>query len=296
MMRRAALILCAVLLAFAATAGAAWSQHGAGPAPAAGGAGLAVSIGFDAVKPMHLDVLTGETVTWTNDSVRPHTVTADDGSFDSGRLPPTTMFARQFTTAAEVPYHCSLHPFIRGVVSAHPLLLTAPTQAASSNRPFPLSGRAALTPGAPVTIQADRGAGFQPVATTTLQPDGTFVAQVVPGTTATYRAVAGAGASPPVNLLVLDRSIAVRAQRGRKRVVIRTKVAPASAGAPVVLQLFLHDHFGWWPVQRGRLDHDSTATFSVRLGQRVAARLVLTLPDGATPLAVSRTVRLGPTR
>jgi hypothetical protein len=49
-------------------------------------------------------------------------------------------------------------------------------------------------------------------------------------------------------------------------------------------------------VQRGRLDHDSTATFSVRLGQRVAARLVLTLPDGATPLAVSRTVRLGPTR
>jgi hypothetical protein len=240
-----------------------------------------VSIGFDAVRPVRIDVLTGETVTWTNDSVRPHTVTADDGGFDSGRLPPSTMFAHQFTTAGDVAYHCALHPFIRGVVSAHPLLLTTPAQAAS--------------PGAPVTIQADRGAGFQPVATTTLQPDGTFVAQVVPGTTATYRAVAGADASPPVSLLVLDRSIALRAQRGRNRVVIRTTVAPASAGAPVVLQLFLHDHFGWWPVQRGKLDRNSTASFSVRLGQRVAARLVLTLPDGATPLAVSRTVRLGPT-
>jgi hypothetical protein len=63
-----------------------------------------------------------------------------------------------------------------------------------------------------------------------------------------------------------------------------------------VLQLFLHEHFGWWPVQRTTLDRASTARFALRLRRRVAARVVLTLPDGATPLATSATRRLGPTR
>jgi hypothetical protein len=77
-------------------------------------------------------------------------------------------------------------------------------------------------------------------------------------------------------------------------VVLSTNVAPSSAGGHVVLQLFLHDHFGWWPVQRARLDRGSAARFALRTRRRVAARVLLTLPDGATPLAVSRTVRVGP--
>ena len=134
------------------------------------------------------------------------------------------------------------------------------------------------------------------MTTTTVAADGSFAARVVPVATATYRAVAGAVASPPVGLPVLDRRISVRAERGRDRLLIRTTVTPASPRAHVVLQLFLRDHFGWWPVQRGRLDHRSSTTFSLRLRRRVAVRVLLTLPDGATPLAVSRTRRLGPTR
>jgi plastocyanin len=295
-MRRAAVAAAAAglgLALLALGASPASSQHGAGPEPAAP---VPVSIGFDSVSPQHLDVLVGDTVRWTNDSVRAHTVTADDGSFDSGRLGPDAVFARAFGSDGDVPYHCIIHPFIRGDVRVSHLLLTQPAQPAASNRQFPLLGRAALPAGTPIAIQADRGTGFAPVATTTVQGDGTFSASVVPGQTGAWRAVAGTDTSPPVTLLVLDRTVAVRTQRGRSRLLIRTSVAPASAGATVVLQLFLHDHFGWWPVQKTKLDRSSTARFSVRTRRRVSARVVLTLPDGATALAVSRKMRVGPTR
>jgi plastocyanin len=293
-MRRVAVVAAAgVALALAVLAAPASSQHGA---HAGGGPAISATIGFDRVVPQHLDVLVGDAVTWTNDSVRTHTVTADDGSFDSGRFGPTQTYTRAFPAPGHMPYHCVLHPFITGDVDVHSVLLTPPAQPAASHRPFPLSGRAALTGGGTVTIEADHGAGFVPVATASPAADGSFVVPVVPGTTATYRAVAGAEASPPVTLLVLDRRVAVRVQRGRHRLLVRTTVSPASAGAHVVLQLFLHDHFGWWPVQRTKLDRGSAARFAVRSRRRVAARVVLTLPDGATPLAVSRTVRVGPTR
>ena len=294
-MRRRALLPVAVAAALAATATPARSQHAPGESGTEGAA-IPVSIGFDAVKPQHLDVLLGDTVTWTNDSVRTHTVTADDGAFDSGRVIPTATYTRTFTALGDTPYHCIIHPFIRGDVQVDRLLLSAPAQPAASNRPFPMRGRAALPAGTAVTVEADRGAGFAPAATTTVQPDGTFVAAVVPGTTATYRAVAGADASPPVSLLVLDRRIAIRARRARRGLVVSASVSPASAGAPVVLQLFLHEHFGWWPVQRTKLDRSSAARFALRTRQRVAVRVLLTLPDGATPLAISRTVRVGPAR
>jgi plastocyanin len=292
MRRPAVVVIAGLALALGVLAAPASSQHGG---HAGGGPAIGASIGFDRVTPQHLDVLVGDAVTWMNDSVRTHTVTADDASFDSGRLGPSETFTRAFPAPGQLPYHCILHPFIRGEVDVHRLLLTPPAQPAASNRPFPLSGRASLTGGGTVTIEADHGAGFVPVATATPADDGSFVVPVVPGTTATYRAVAGAEASPPVSLLVLDRRVAVRVERGRQRVVIRTSVRPASAGAHVVLQLFLHDHFGWWPVQRTKLDRGSAARFGVRSRRRVAARVVLTLPDGATPLAISPTVRLGPT-
>jgi plastocyanin len=288
-MRRTVLTPALMMVALGSIAVSAPAQHGemGSATPAA-----RASIGFADVRPTHLDVLTGETVRWTNDSVRAHTVTADDGSFDSGGIVASDTFDRTFHDAGVVAYHCALHPSIRGVVGVHPLLLATPQQAAASNREFPLSGRAALPAGAPVTLEADRGAGFTPVATTTVASDGTFVAHVRPGGTATYRAVAEGRQSPPVTLLVLDRRITFQVRRAHRRVIVRTRVTPAAAGASVVLQLYLRERFGWWPVQRARLDRHSTARFSLPVGRRVAARVLLTLRDGATPLAVSRTVRL----
>jgi plastocyanin len=292
-MRRAALlaVLGVALLGAPATA-----QHSAGHA--GGGAPAAVSIGFDRVDPARIDIVAGDTVMWTNDSVRTHTATADDESFDSDRLGTGKTFSHRFDATGEVPYHCKLHPVIRGVIGVHDLLLQAPSTAASAKRPFALSGRAsgALAAGTPVSLEADSGAGFEPVAAATLLADGTFTASFVPAATATYRAVAGGLSSPSVDLLVLDRHIALSSARAGARVVLRTTVTPAAPRGHVVLLLFLPERFGWWPVQRARLDGSSGARFAVRTRRRLQARVVLTLPDGATRLAVSRTVHVGPPR
>jgi hypothetical protein len=126
--------------------------------------------------------------------------------------------------------------------------------------------------------------------------DATFSVRFVPAATATYRAVAGAATSPPVQLIVLDRRVALSARRANGRVVLRARVTPASPGDHVALQLFLPERFGWWPVHAARLDRASSARFPVRTRRRLQARVVLTLPDGATRLAVSRTVHVGPAR
>src|SRR4051812_22112916 len=107
---RQALALACLGLAVAIAAPSASGQHGA---PGTGAAEAHASIGFDAVRPERLNVLRGDMVTWTNDSARTHTVTADDGSFDSGRLPPQTTFSHTFDGPGEQAYHCILHPFIR---------------------------------------------------------------------------------------------------------------------------------------------------------------------------------------
>jgi plastocyanin len=50
-------------------------------------------------------------VTWTNNDTAAHTITADDGSFDSGNLNPGDTFTHTFATAAgTVAYHCNYHP------------------------------------------------------------------------------------------------------------------------------------------------------------------------------------------
>ncbi len=290
----------ALLLAAAIAAPAASQEHGMGEHGSGGGAGAmapavtnSAQIGFAAVRPPRLDIVAGETVTWTNESARVHTVTADDDSFDSGRLPASQTFTHRFATAGEAPYHCTLHPLIQGLVDVHELLLDTPGQAGAPRRPYPLSGRAALPAATDVSIEADAGAGFAPVASAKVGDDGRFAARVIATATASYRAVAGGVASPPVRLLVLDRRVALTVHRARGHVELRAQVTPASRGGLLVLQLFLPERFGWWPVQHARLGRDSSARFTVHAMRRLRARVRYTLPDGATALATSRTVHVG---
>lgn len=297
-----AALAAALLLALGLAAPAA-SQHADGGHDA-GGYGAASSgethtatVGFDSVRPTRLDILTGESVRWTNTSARTHTVTADDDRFDSGRLGASATYTHRFDTPGDAPYHCVLHPSIRGIVAVHELLLETPGQAAVPSRAFPLAGRTALPAGTPVSIEADSGAGFAPVASAEVGDDGRFGARLVPAATATYRAVAGALTSPPVSLLVLDRRVALtvrRASHGRVR--LHVALTPASRGGRVVLQLYLPARFGWWPVQQAKLGSDSAASFTLRPKRRLRARVHYTLPDGATTLATSRTVHVGPRR
>jgi plastocyanin len=76
-----------------------------------------VSIKNMAFSPGSLTVATGTTVTWTNNDGITHTVTADDGSFNSGNLTPGMSFTHTFNAAGTVSYHCNIHPMMTGSVA-----------------------------------------------------------------------------------------------------------------------------------------------------------------------------------
>ena len=68
--------------------------------------------------PASLGFAVGGTITWINDDNMIHTVTADDGSFNSGDLHPGATFRRTFNIPGTVPYHCSYHRGMTGSVTA----------------------------------------------------------------------------------------------------------------------------------------------------------------------------------
>jgi plastocyanin len=272
---------------------AAMPGHGGGDAPAAV---TSVEMGFEQYAPQRITVLTGEEVRWHNVSVRDHTVTADDGSFDSGRVDPGDGFSRTIAAPGTLAYHCTLHVAMRGTIEARTVLLTAPATPAAAGRPYPLEGRSALAAGTELAVEADAGHGFREVTRTTVDADGTFTALVRPTTSVTLRVVAAGAESNAVALLVLDRRVSVTTRRLRGRDVVTATVTPSSPGGHVALQLRIPERFGWWPVLRARLDARSQARFTVRGRRRLPARVRLTLPDGATALAESRVVHVGPVR
>jgi plastocyanin len=57
--------------------------------------------------PERLEIRAGDTVEWKNEGERPHSVTADDGSFDSAVIEPGEKFERRFDEAGTYPYGSS---------------------------------------------------------------------------------------------------------------------------------------------------------------------------------------------
>jgi plastocyanin len=292
-MRRLGLAAGAVLLVLIGPPASAQMGHDAHGSAGTEPVGT-VSMLTSAYAPTHTDLLIGDALRWSNDSVRAHTVAAESGAWSSPRVNSGESFSHRFDAAGSEPYYCTLHLFMRGVVDVHQVLLDRPTEPGAPGRPYVVRGRAALPAGSTVALEADAGSGFAAVANATVDANGAFSTDVVPSTTTTYRAVTAQETSPAVQLLVLDRKLTASAGGRGRRVVIDAAVAPASPGATVVVQLRLPERFGWWPVARAKLDHHSRARIALRLEHRYPARVVLTLRDGATQLALSRTLRVGP--
>ena len=87
-----------------------------GPIAAHQDAAVAVQVVDFAFEPATVTVPAGATVTWTNTGARPHTVTADDGSFDSGRLDPGEQFSQTFDQPGTFTYFCGFHPEMQGSI------------------------------------------------------------------------------------------------------------------------------------------------------------------------------------
>src|SRR5215213_4140216 len=87
-----------------------------GPIAAHQDAAIEVQVVDFAFEPGTITVPVGATVTWTNTGSRSHTVTADDGSFDSGRLDPGEQFSQTFDKPGTFTYHCGVHPEMQGSV------------------------------------------------------------------------------------------------------------------------------------------------------------------------------------
>lgn len=70
-----------------------------------------------AFSPATLDVAAGDTVIFINDDNAPHTGTAGDGSFDTGRLNPNES-GEVTIPAGEHEYICEFHRNMKGVIRA----------------------------------------------------------------------------------------------------------------------------------------------------------------------------------
>jgi plastocyanin len=66
--------------------------------------------------PATLEIPAGTTVTWINDGEAPHTATAEDGSFDTGRLDAGQEGSHTFDRPGTYDYACAFHPQMVGAI------------------------------------------------------------------------------------------------------------------------------------------------------------------------------------
>jgi hypothetical protein len=120
--------------------------------------GPAVSATDNEFTPRELAIQPGQTVTWVNNGQTAHTVTADNGSYNSGLFQPGAIFKHTFTKPGRYPYYCSLHGAAGGYGMAG-VIVVGGSSSASASSGFPLSqphapGAILQVPGNFPTIQA----------------------------------------------------------------------------------------------------------------------------------------------
>jgi plastocyanin len=247
-----------------------------------------VAVQFSAYGPSQLDVLPGQRVTWSNVSPRTHTVTSDTGLFDSGHLGPGNRFTFVFNQPGTYRYHCTIHSSIVGEVDVRRVILDdLPTAAVPAGERVEFSGITA-DPSSRVRIERRvAGARFTTVAAVKAGADGSWRAEIPARETGDYRAAVGSSTSEVRRMIVGVRKVAVTATRTG----LDVSVAPSAPYAPVLIEEYLRERFGWWPVARATLDYVSEAQIRVR-NRPVRVRVVLVDRDGWTPIATSREITL----
>ncbi len=77
-----------------------------------------VDISATGFSPATVTIKKGQTVVWTNTDTAKHTVMADDKNGPhSPELTRGSSYTDTFATTGTFPYHCSLHPTMRGTIT-----------------------------------------------------------------------------------------------------------------------------------------------------------------------------------
>lgn len=81
---------------------------------------IEVRIARFAFDPAQVEIVAGDSVTWTNADLAPHTATAEDGAWDTSRLERGGRGRVTFDVPGEYPYFCVFHPHMKGTVTVRP--------------------------------------------------------------------------------------------------------------------------------------------------------------------------------
>ena len=140
------------------------------PALPAGAAETPVAISGYSFPAEPATIAVGDSVKWTNRDNDSHTVTADDGSFNSNSLAPQGTFTHTFSQAGTFAYHCEIHTTMRGTVQVGTATTTpapAPSEGSTTSSSPLETGRVAddeganlVVPGAAALLVLALGAGF----------------------------------------------------------------------------------------------------------------------------------------
>jgi plastocyanin len=93
------------------------------------GTGNTADIHNFAFTPEAVTVSPWSAVTWDFQDAIQHTVVQDDNSFSSKPLGNGQTLEHAFTAPGSVPYHCSIHPFMKGTVTVNNSRRCTPTSA-----------------------------------------------------------------------------------------------------------------------------------------------------------------------
>jgi plastocyanin len=142
-------------------------------------------------KPNDITINVNEVVTWVSDSDLEHTVTADDGLFDSGKMARGEAFANVFSRPGTYTYHCTVYGFTGKITVEGPGPTRAPTAA-----PTPTPPPGTLPPS---LVPAETPVGSAPVAS----PEATAAPAPDAGQNVTFSPAVLIGAIAAVIVAVL---------------------------------------------------------------------------------------------
>jgi plastocyanin len=242
---------------------------GAIPAALAGeGQTRQVIIPGKAFAPSTLQVLPGDTVVWSNNDSTNHTVTSNEGSFDSGYLSSGTTFALTFSKLGHFAYHCSIHKFMKGDVVVVPVSLKPPAGPVVAGGRVVLQG---LAPTGTTRVSVERlGADSHVERRVVPAGDGSFTVTLRAAKPEFVVARVKGLSSTPVRIAVAPH-VHVRVAGGTATVTAK----PGRPGARAVVQRYVREKFAWRDVARGRLDGASHVSLALPRGHSGRFRIVV---------------------